>query len=72
MERRQFLGWVGVGMLASSFPFVLAACNAEEDETSTSTSTPNPESEPTIDTSVREDGFQVVGTVAELETDGSL
>ncbi|NEO26708.1 MAG: Rieske (2Fe-2S) protein [Kamptonema sp. SIO4C4] len=65
MERRKFLGWAGVGLLASSFPLVLASCNAETEETASESETSSE-----IDRSVREDGFQAVGTVEELEAEG--
>ncbi|MGF1480136.1 MAG: ubiquinol-cytochrome c reductase iron-sulfur subunit [Cyanophyceae cyanobacterium] len=67
MNRREFLGWISVGMLASSLPVVLAACNSNTPEADTEAATTAE-----IDTSVREDGFQAVGTVEELETDGSV
>jgi cytochrome b6-f complex iron-sulfur subunit len=72
MDRRQFLGWTGIGMLASSFPLVLAACNGSEEETATTEPAANAESEPEIDRSVREDGFQAVGTLQELESEGRI
>lgn len=70
MDRRQFLGWTGIGILASSFPLVLAACNGSEEETATSE--PAASTEPEIDRSVREDGFQAVGTTTELENEGYI
>jgi cytochrome b6-f complex iron-sulfur subunit len=76
MERRKFLGWVGVGVLASSLPVVIAACNspgtdepvAEEKPTDGQAANEQPTNElsPEIDRSVREDGFQAFGTVEEL------
>lgn len=59
MNRREFIGWVSVGSLASSLPVVIAACSSETK--SQSTTTP-----------VRADGFQVVGTVADLDKNGQL
>ena len=67
MNRREFFGWIGVGMMASSLPVVLAACNSNTQKAETETAP-----EPEIDKSVREDGFQAVGTVEELESDGSV
>ncbi|WP_013324594.1 ubiquinol-cytochrome c reductase iron-sulfur subunit [Gloeothece verrucosa] len=32
MNRREFLGWVGVGWLASSLPIALAACNQQSNQ----------------------------------------
>jgi len=72
MDRRQFLGWTGIGMLASSFPLVLAACNNDEAETATTEPAANTEAESEIDRSVREDGFQAVGTIQDLESEGRI
>ena len=60
MNRREFLGWVGVGGLASYFPVALAACSQKIGQSSVST-TPS-----------RGDGFTKVGTVTELEQKGQL
>ncbi|MGB5970190.1 MAG: Rieske (2Fe-2S) protein [Spirulinaceae cyanobacterium] len=68
MERRKFLSWVSVGILASSLPVVIAACNSETEEAETETS---PEAAPTTE-GLREDGFMVAGTTAELEQAGYL
>ncbi|MCP6760531.1 MAG: ubiquinol-cytochrome c reductase iron-sulfur subunit [Fischerella sp. CENA71] len=59
MNRREFIGWVGVGSLASSLPVVIAACSSQ----TKSESTTNP---------VRADGFQVVGKVTDLDKNGQL
>lgn len=72
MDRRKFLGWTGIGMLASSFPLVLAACNGSEEETVTSEPAASEDTETEIDSSVREDGFQAVGTTQELESEGRI
>jgi cytochrome b6-f complex iron-sulfur subunit len=59
MNRRDFLGFVGVGGLASSVPVVLAAC----------TPTPpasNPPQASAPPAPPRSDGFQAVGTVSDL------
>lgn len=70
MERRQFLSWVSVGMLATSLPMVLAACGAD-----TTADKPSPEDspeappEPTIDTTPREDGFQALATVEQVNAE---
>lgn len=67
MERRTFLNWVGVGTLASFFPVAIAACQSDGGNIST------PELEtPQIDTSVREDGFQALGTVKQLKEKGLI
>lgn len=86
MERRQFLSWISVGMLASSLPMVLAACSpAEPDETAASDE-PEPSTDETTaaeDTTpeetapeetaaaVGEDGFQALATMDQL-SEGSL
>lgn len=60
MNRREFLGWVGVGGVASSLPVALAACSNPSDRSGVSTSPPP------------SDGFVTVGTVTELEQKGQL
>lgn len=74
MERRQFLSWVSVGMLATSLPMVLAACGSNESETaSDSTASDAPEAKADapasdeLDTAVRDDGFQALATVAAVD-----
>ncbi|MGJ5672800.1 MAG: ubiquinol-cytochrome c reductase iron-sulfur subunit [Nostochopsis sp.] len=59
MNRREFIGWVGVGSLASSLPVVIAACSSRTNSPSTTT---NP----------RTDGFQVAGTLTDLDKNGQL
>lgn len=66
MNRREFFGWIGIGLLASSLPVVLAACNSNTQEAETEAAKAE------IDKSVREDGFQAVGTLEELELQGSV
>jgi len=70
MDRRQFLGWVGVGALASSLPVVLAACKSETEESTAGTESPAP-SENSSPTTPNSDagggGFATVGTVAQLD-----
>ena len=72
MDRRTFLGWVGVGTLASSLPMILAACTSKEEESPVISETPNKDSPVAIDTSVREDGFQALGTVKQLDQEGKI
>jgi len=55
MNRREFLMWVGIGGVASSLPVALVACSPKAEKSQS----------PTIPT--RADGFQSVGTVAELQ-----
>ena len=60
MNRREFLMWVGVGGVASSLPVALAACSPKTEK---SESPANP---------TRPDGFQPVGTLAELKQNGKI
>lgn len=66
MDRRTFLGWVGVGMVASSLPIAIAACssNSANSENSANKNTPA--------STARTDGFQTAGTVAELNQKGFI
>jgi cytochrome b6-f complex iron-sulfur subunit len=74
MKRREFMSWVGVGMMASFLPIAIAACSSNpSDNTSSSTPATSPEEkEPEIDTSIREDGFQAFATVEQIDTKGSV
>jgi cytochrome b6-f complex iron-sulfur subunit len=38
MNRRNFLNWVGIGMIASSLPVAIAACSSKETKQNTSES----------------------------------
>ena len=67
MERRTFLNWVGVGMLGSFLPVAIAACQSNAGNNATAE-----EEAIEIDTSIREDGFQALGTVEQLERDGKI
>ena len=70
MERRKFLGWIGVGALASSLPMVIAACNGQtEDTTADKSETETTEAK---SSQPREDGFTQLGTVEELKEKGQL
>lgn len=60
MNRREFLMWVGVGTVASSLPVALVACNPQSEKSESAVSPPNA------------DGFQAVGTVAELNQKGQI
>lgn len=70
MKRREFINWMGVGVLASSLPVAIAACQSS-DTASTADSKPEAKSDE-VDTTPREDGFAAIGTVAELDEQGSL
>jgi cytochrome b6-f complex iron-sulfur subunit len=58
MDRREFMSWVGVGLVASSLPMAIAACT---DTNPQSTQTPEDQ------IATRPDGFAEVGTVAQLD-----
>ncbi|HEY9643784.1 MAG TPA: ubiquinol-cytochrome c reductase iron-sulfur subunit [Coleofasciculaceae cyanobacterium] len=60
MNRREFIGWVGVGGIASFLPIALVACSPKPSEPKTSVGSP------------RADGFQPVGTVADLDKNGQI
>ncbi|WP_204139683.1 ubiquinol-cytochrome c reductase iron-sulfur subunit [Halomicronema sp. CCY15110] len=68
MNRREFVNWMGVGALATSLPVALAACGgtaeAPVEETADETAT--------TDAAPTEDGFEAIGTVAELDEAGAL
>ncbi|MEM9088237.1 MAG: Rieske (2Fe-2S) protein [Cyanobacteria bacterium P01_F01_bin.53] len=73
MKRREFFNWVGLGFLATSLPVAIAACNPATTESADTASADTPEEAAVeIDTSVRDDGFAAVGTVAELDSEGFL
>ncbi|MGK7936616.1 MAG: ubiquinol-cytochrome c reductase iron-sulfur subunit [Xenococcaceae cyanobacterium] len=63
MDRRTFLGWVGVGALASSLPIVIIACSNSEDNSTELEQNP---------TEVKTNNFQMVGFASELDTKGVL
>jgi cytochrome b6-f complex iron-sulfur subunit len=60
MDRREFLGWVGVGGIVSFLPVAIAACTPQ---TSSSEAAGNPPAS---------GGFQPVGTVTDLNKDGQI
>ena len=68
MKRREFLNWIGVGFLASSFPVALAACTQEKTEETSSTQTTSQATSNVPDA----DGYLGVGTTEELNQNGYL
>ena len=68
MDRRAFLGWVGIGMLATSLPVLIAACT----EKTTPTTDSGGGGDTPLDTSVRPDGFQALGTISDLDAKGTI
>ncbi|MEM9162817.1 MAG: ubiquinol-cytochrome c reductase iron-sulfur subunit [Cyanobacteria bacterium P01_F01_bin.4] len=71
MKRREFMNWVGAGFMASSLPVAIAACTPKETAEVPEVEAPA-EAPPKLDTSIREDGFAALGTVADLDTEGFL
>lgn len=63
MKRREFVNWVGVSGVISALPATVTACGQQ---TSTSQAPAVPAA------SSRTDGFEVVGTVADLDKNGQL
>lgn len=68
MDRRQFLGWSGVGMLASSFPLVIAACRSNTEATSRDSDV----AEAPTQSTTREVSYQEAGTLEQLESEGQI
>jgi cytochrome b6-f complex iron-sulfur subunit len=78
MKRREFVSLVGAG---SMMPLAIAACQSppqdtgatEEPAEPTTSDNPSPESESVADeASASMDGFELVGTVADLNANGQL
>ncbi|MEO1094147.1 MAG: ubiquinol-cytochrome c reductase iron-sulfur subunit [Cyanobacteria bacterium J06638_28] len=69
MKRRDFINWVGLGVLAGSLPVAIAACQSED---TASTPTPDSAATPEVDSTPRDDGFATIGTVTELDGQGFL
>jgi len=68
MNRREFLGWVSVGAVASSLPVAIAACFPDS-KSSANAETPATNTPVTI---AQASGFKSVGTVAALDKDGQI
>ncbi|MBW4514728.1 MAG: Rieske (2Fe-2S) protein [Timaviella obliquedivisa GSE-PSE-MK23-08B] len=62
MKRREFVSWVGVSGVMSTLPATVTACGQQ---TSTSQA-------PAAPAAPRTDGFEVVGTVADLDQKGQI
>ncbi len=71
MERRAFLGWAGVGVLASCLPVAIAACSSPQTPNNRETSDSQ---DPNEDVAVTPngEGFLAVGSVDQLKQDGYL
>jgi cytochrome b6-f complex iron-sulfur subunit len=70
MKRRDFINWIGLGALATSLPVAIAACQSD-DAATTPADAPAADA-PEVDSTPRADGFAALGTVAELDSAGSL
>ncbi|MBE9068328.1 Rieske (2Fe-2S) protein [Leptolyngbya cf. ectocarpi LEGE 11479] len=69
MNRREFGSFFSLGLLATSLPVAIAACTPKE------TSADAPETEAAIPPETptsRPDGFETLGTVADLDSQGYL
>lgn len=66
MKRREFMNFVGLGMLATSLPVAIAACTPKE------TASEPPAEGATTSAEDTPDGFTAVGTVADLDAKGFL
>ena len=62
MDRRKFLNWVGAGLLATSLPVAIAACNSGSSDSSASDSTAKD----------ADGAGTAVGTLSQLEQDGFI
>ena len=67
MDRRSFLGWIGVGTLASSLPLVIIACS--DSQNSGTKASADSEHNATAATA---DDFYLMGISSELENKGFL
>ncbi|NET72787.1 MAG: Rieske (2Fe-2S) protein [Sphaerospermopsis sp. SIO1G2] len=65
MKRRQFSNYMGLSLLATCFPAVIAACTSDSSNTTSSTA------ETTTTKSAAQDWYKV-GTVAELDKTGQI
>ena len=65
MKRREFVNFVGMGLMATSLPVAIAACGSETADTAEDTTEPvadAPAAE-AVDSSVRDDGFAALGAL---------
>jgi cytochrome b6-f complex iron-sulfur subunit len=67
MDRRTFLGWFSVSLVASSLPVALAACSQSNKKAGALPPGNNNATNPP-----RSDGFIAAGTVAQLNQDGQI
>ncbi|NEQ42434.1 MAG: Rieske (2Fe-2S) protein [Leptolyngbya sp. SIOISBB] len=71
MNRREFVNWMGAGVLATSLPVAIAACQPNTADAPADDPAATDESA-AVDEGPREDGFESIGTVSELDEAGSL
>ncbi len=67
MKRRDFMSWFGLGLMATSLPMVVAACQSSDESSEPAAS---PEESPKAASTPREDGFTPVGSVSDLDAEG--
>ena len=72
MIRREFNNLFGLGLLATSLPVAIAACNPSETASDAPADTAAEAPEVKIDETPRADGFAALGTVADLDANGYL
>lgn len=63
MKRREFINFVGLGILAGSLPVAIAACNSGETVSDAPAADPAP-------AAAAPEGFEAVGSVADLDAKG--
>jgi cytochrome b6-f complex iron-sulfur subunit len=71
MDRRKFLGWVGMGFLATSLPVAIAACNKETNPSEPTTSTEKLPEPPTPNSN-QNGAYIAIGAVEKLDQDGQI
>lgn len=67
MDRRQFLNWVGIGMIATSLPVAIAACGSSSSDSTATDATADGGS-----TTVASGAGTAVGSTAQLQQDGFI
>ena len=66
MERRKFIFWLGIGFSLNSFSLILTACNSQNQGSTTASDKSQ------IDNSPREDGFQALAIIEDVDSKGSV
>lgn len=74
MDRRKFLGWVGLGAVATSMPIALAACSSPEPTSSDAADPSAASADPCAAAAdpCAATGFVAVGAVSALAGEGSI